>query len=308
MPDNSAKKKPEMHRNEEKIPLSAMYTAATWHWAKLPCSDLTLPEDSEGVFRIVNAYMKFYRWINPKMDLLQHMLLRRHSAINYLLKGDGYNQIVELASGFSPRGSWLSENPKIDYFEIDLPEVINKKRQLLSRHYRGQLVLGRNNFHLLEGDITRLNLNALPMLATAIVAEGIMMYFDRNQQLMIWRSIAESLATRGGELLFDYIPPALNRPRSKLGQLLHNLKIRLFGENSPYRYDHRTAENIMDDLRSAGFHTVNIHDGDTVAKSWRLPYGNEPAKVLIFQARVAIRKSEKIENSQNLESEQRMSA
>ena len=291
MPDSffQQKHRQEMHRNEQQIPLSAMYTAATWQWAKLPCADLVMPEGAEDVFSIINLYMRFYRWINPQMDALEQMLLRRHSAINHLLQGDAYKQIVEIAAGFSPRGSWLSENPAVRYIEIDLPPVIAKKRAMLSRYYRGQLVLGRANFQLRAGDITRLDLSDLPPEPTAVVTEGIMMYFDRDQQIQIWSSIARTLVSRGGELLFDYIPPALNRPRSKLGNILHALKVRLFGDRTPYRYDQRTVEQLMDDLRLAGFHTVAVHDGDAVAKSWRLPYGDEPAKVLIFQARVAVR-------------------
>ena len=115
-----------MGRNKENVAVSALYTAAVWQWAKLPSSDLLTPEDSNGVFRLVNAYMRFYRWINPAVYSLPHQLLHRHSAINYLLRQAACPRVVEVACGFSPRGVTLSENAQLEYYDFDLPAMLRQ--------------------------------------------------------------------------------------------------------------------------------------------------------------------------------------
>src|SRR5262249_31174347 len=110
--------------NKDNIPVSALYTSATWHWGKLPCAELVLPDGAQILFRIVNAYMVLYRWLNPEKFSLQHMLLHRHTAINYLMKQAACRQIIEIASGFSPRGSMASADDNVCYFEVDMPDVV----------------------------------------------------------------------------------------------------------------------------------------------------------------------------------------
>ncbi len=275
-----------MGKNRQKIPHSALYTAATWKWGNLPCADIVTPMGARNLFNLVNAYLFLYRILNPRKYSLKHMLLHRHTAINALLKRSGFHQIIEIASGFSPRGSMVSADPEYLYFEVDLPEVIALKRHQLQESIEGKSILGRPNFSLLEGDITRLDFTScFAARPTFVITEGIMMYFKRDAQMAIWRNIANFINHNGGEYVFDYIPLEDEPPRSPLGNFLSRLRQRLSKHFIPFAYDDRTKLDVVDDLKAAGFSDVHLFDSAEVARSWSLPHAQVKTHVIIFQCR-----------------------
>ncbi len=269
--------------NKDNIPVSALYTSATWHWGKLPCADLVMPEGAKSLFRAVNIYMVLYRWLNPKKFSLQHMLLHRHTAINRLLANAACPQVIEIAAGFSPRGSRVSEDPSVDYVEVDLPEVVELKRKQLQNSADGRRVLTRKNFRLQPGDVTQLDFSTFAQLPTFIVTEGLMMYFNREQQLNIWRNFANHIKACGGEYAFDYIPLDDEPPRSALGKLFSF--VRSLWLKPTYAYDERTRVQIADDLRAAGFSQVDIYNSADIAREWQLPQAEIPTRVIVYRCR-----------------------
>lgn len=275
-----------MGKDEKNIPYSALYTAATWRWGALPCAELTTPEGAEGIFKAINLYMALYRILNPLKNSLPCTLLHRHVIINTLLKRSGCTQLVEIASGFSPRGSMVSADTALQYFEIDLPEVVALKREQLMRSPAGQAVLARENYTLLKGDITALDFSQ-PFVAapTFVMTEGIMMYFKREMQMQIWRTIAQFIARVGGEYVFDYIPLDVEPQRSALGKLLSRIKTFIIKTKSPFAYDERSRHDVAADLRAAGFSSVEQVDSLEVAKAWNLPHADERTQVIIYRCR-----------------------
>lgn len=272
-----------MDTNKDNIPVSALYTSATWHWGSLPCADLVMPDGAKSLFRIVNVYMHFYRWVNPKKFSLQHTLLHRHTAINHLLKNARCSQVIEIAAGFSPRGSMVSADEDVCYFEIDMPDVVSLKRKRLANTDYGSAVLKRKNFTLKAGDITKLDFNEFPQERSFVITEGLMMYFTRDEQMKIWRNIADHINRCGGEYVFDYIPVDDEPPRSALGEMLSRWRLRR--QRPTYSYDERTRSQIADDLRSTGFRNVDAYNSADVARQWQLPYGDTQTRVIVFRCR-----------------------
>lgn len=272
-----------MGKTEQKIPHSALYTSATWKWGQLPCAEIVTPEGADGIFRLVNAYLFFYRILNPKKYSLRHMLLHRHTAINVLMKRSGCRQVVEMAAGFSPRGCMMSADPSIHYIEVDLPEVIELKRQQLQKTSEGRAILARPNFELRSGNILSPHLTeGFSAVPTFFINEGIMMYFDRAAQMGIWRNLAEFVKKNGGEYVFDYIPLEDEPQRSALGELLSRMRQRLSGHFKPFAYDERTKQDVANDLLAAGFSQADIHSCEQVAQAWSLPYPGKKTCVTIF--------------------------
>lgn len=267
--------------NKDNIPVSALYTSATWHWGKLPCSDLVLPAGATALFRTVNFYMVLYRWLNPQKFSLQHTLLHRHTAINRLLVNAACTQVIEIAAGFSPRGSMISEDPSVNYIEVDMPEVVELKHKQLLSSADGKRVLARKNFTLQSGDATRLNFSEFPQQPSFVITEGLMMYFKRDQQLDIWRAIASHINACGGEYIFDYIPLDDEPPRSLPGKFCS--AVRSLWLKPTYAYDGRTRMQIADDLRSAGFKNVDVYSSDEIAREWCLPKSDIPTRVIIYR-------------------------
>lgn len=273
----------DMSRTTDKIPHSALYTAATWQWGGLSCAHFIVPGQAEGLFKIVNAYMRFYRFINPRKFSLHHTLLHRHTMINYLLDAADCQQVIEIAAGFSPRGSSHSENPDVCYYEVDLPDVVELKRRQLDSSAHGKQVLGRNNFIQKAGDILQIDVKAeFPARKSFVISEGLMMYFTREEQLQIWKNISAFIREYGGEYVFDYIPLDIEPSRSPIGKILHGIKGLLGGDGQGYCYDQRTRWDIRDDLLLAGFSEVDVLESNTKVIEWGLPYPDVKSHVVIY--------------------------
>ncbi|MBV2235664.1 MAG: class I SAM-dependent methyltransferase [Sterolibacterium sp.] len=282
----TSQKTPEvMGMNRQQIPHSALYTAATWQWGGLPCADIVTPPGAANVFRLVNAYLFLYRLLNPQKISLKHNLLHRHTLIDALLQRSPCRQTIEIAAGFSPRGCMISADPACRYFEVDLPAVVALKREQLERTSAGRAILARPQFCLREGDITQLDFSAFPAVPSFVISEGIMMYFKRDQQMLIWRNIASFIKAQGGEYVFDYIPLDDEPSRSRPGQWLSQLRQRLTNAPPPFAYDERTRQDVMADLLTAGFTRVEMFDTGVLARDWSLPHAAVPTRTIIYHCR-----------------------
>ncbi|WP_231912924.1 class I SAM-dependent methyltransferase [Sterolibacterium denitrificans] len=282
---NTRQRREIMGKTRQRIPHSALYTAATWKWGGLPCADIVLPPGAKGIFRLVNAYLFLYRLLNPQKISLKHNLLHRHALIDALLRRSSCRQVIEIAAGFSPRGCMVSADTAYRYFELDLPEVVALKREQLESTPEGRAILARSNFTLLEGDITRLDFSSFAAVPSFVISEGIMMYFKREAQMAIWRNIAKFIRAQGGEYVFDYIPIDDEPPRSRPGQWLSDLRHRLTNPPPPFAYDERTRQDVAADLIEAGFSQVEAIDTRMVARSWSLPHAAVPTRTIIYHCR-----------------------
>jgi O-methyltransferase involved in polyketide biosynthesis len=271
-----------MALGKDNIPPSALYTAATWHWGKLPGADLVTPPNAGPVFRVMNAYLSLYRLINPGWHSLKHTLIHRHVGIEHLLHLSNCSQVIEIAAGFSPRGSAFSADPLIRYFEVDLPPVIAAKRALLQTTLAGQSVLRRANFALLEGDVTAMEWTRFAARPSFIITEGLMMYFDRATQIPIWRGIAEFLRRNRGEYVFDYLPVPDEPRRSFAGRLLSRMRGK---PRRAFPCDGRNRDEIADDLRAAGFKSIAVHSSVEFASAWSLPHAKAHTRVILYRCR-----------------------
>jgi O-methyltransferase involved in polyketide biosynthesis len=234
------------------------------------------------VFHLVNVYDYLYRLLNPGWHSLRHTLLQRHSGIEHLLHASQLPQVIEIAAGFSPRGSAFSADAALRYFEVDLPAVIAAKRARLAASPTGLRVLGRANLTLLEADATAMDWTQFPECRSFVITEGLMMYFERAVQLRIWRSVASFLSRSGGEYVFDYLPISDEPPRSMAGKLLSRWR------GSPKRgfaYDDRTREDVAKDLHDCGFNAVEVFASQEFARAWRLPCPRANTRVLLYRCR-----------------------
>ncbi len=290
-----------MDTNRDQVAVSALYTAATWHWAQLPGAELTTPPEAASVFRWVNAYLVAYRWLNPQVYSLPHQLLHRHTVLDRVLNDflddtaevpEGH-QVVEVASGFSPRGLAFTAARPVRYTEIDLPAMVQAKKQQLARSAAGQHARARQHWRLHEGDVTQLDFvatyaaDATPP-RTAVITEGLMMYFPRPAQLDIWHRIAACVARTNGLYAFDYIPLSEEPPRSLLGRWLHAFRVHVLRIRGDFAYDDRDRAAVVADLKSCGFTDVTVLETGAQARAWQLPQAEVPTHTLIFVCRTEV--------------------
>ncbi|MDB4955223.1 MAG: class SAM-dependent methyltransferase [Myxococcales bacterium] len=135
---------------------------------------------------------------------LEGMLLARHRLIDLRLEqaieAGEVSQVVEVASGLSPRG-WRFRTrygKKLTYIEADLPGMALHKQRILrelggeTAHHRTAEVnaLADEGPHSIEAICAALD----PTRGTAIITEGLINYFDREMVSGMWRRFARALS------------------------------------------------------------------------------------------------------------------
>ena len=271
------------------ISITALYTSYTWHWAEFDSAQLFASKQSRDVFNATNAALGLGRLFRPKTPLLRHSLAQRHAIIDHLLAASSAPQVLELAAGLSQRGAAVSRDAAIDYVEVDLPAMIARKRGLLERTLEGERVLARKNLTLVEGDLESVDLAPLidPTRPVFVIAEGIMMYLQRDQQQALWKRIAELVGrVEGSALVFDLVP-FCEQPRAGVRGKAFELILKRFTKGQGFAFDGRTRADLLGELADCGFAEVDLFEPSTVAGDWKLPFAGARTQTLVWRAATA---------------------
>lgn len=208
--------------------------------------------------------------------------------IDQVVRESGATQVLEIASGLSPRGATFSADPALRYVEVDLPGMVARKRELLSRTEEGKRVLARPNWSLQAADARTDDLAARlePGRPACVVGEGLFMYLDAAEQRALWSRIAAALRHAGsGTFVFDLTPgPEQPRP-GFLGRALRWLMER-FTQGKSFEVDGRVRGDYLRELREAGFDAVESLEPGPLAAAWQLPFPGERTQVVLFRCRV----------------------
>lgn len=126
----------------------------------------------------------------------------RYKLIDRLIVEAKIEQILELASGLSPRGLSMSQKDhKVDYVEMDLPDMIDVKKTLITK-----LLNGKNfpsNLRLIKGNALNIKdieeamqfLEPKPMI---IAHEGLLRYLNFSEKKIVARNVRDILKRYGG--------------------------------------------------------------------------------------------------------------
>lgn len=190
-----------------RISPTAHYTGHVWVRKGLanPALDTPLGRAMHLAWRPINGLVR------PLVGgaTLEQYLLDRHLMLDMLLtraiEENGATQVLEVASGLSPRGStFASKYPDITYLEADLAPMAVRKQALLDRMGLGLAgAKGGSNHRVVTLDLlqrgSRQSLMAVieehldPDRTTVIIAEGLLSYFDRPTLMSLWPRIREAL-------------------------------------------------------------------------------------------------------------------
>ena len=175
----------------QRISPTAHYTGFVWY----------RNNESHPAFRTAKGVLLY--WILRLSRLtpwLEGWLLARHRLIDRELtaaieRGE-ISQIVEIAAGLSPRGWQFRERfgNRIIYVETDLAGILQCKRRILDslggqthNHYLHAIdVLAAVGANSLESLCSSLDTSR----GTAIVAEGLLLYLDKQDMLGLWRRLS----------------------------------------------------------------------------------------------------------------------
>lgn len=254
------------------LTITALYTSQVWAWANLPHAELFATPDAKRVFDVTNAALALAR--KPP---LRFALLHRHAMIDHLARGA--RRILELAAGLSRRGATFSDDDRVHYVELDLPEVIARKRALLERTPEGRAVLARDNLELIGDDARTADLARFaPEL---VIAEGLAMYLDKPAR----RQLFERIRALGDvRLVFDLVPSGEEPAPGVAGRALEAAMKRFTGGKT-FERDARARDDVLGELRAAGFADVAAHAPAEVARAWDLPHPERATTMVVFSAR-----------------------
>ena len=239
---------------------TAFYTGEVWSR-----NGLSHPELARVEGRLLHAVTAPPMTVSRLLGgpTLEGMLLSRHKAIDTLLE-DALEtgraaQVVEVASGMSPRGWRFTErHPDLPYVEADLPEMAARKRAALER-------IGRPDTHrvveldALAADGPR-SLAAVagdlePDRPLAIVTEGLLSYLSSDAVWSLWERFAATLRRLGGGVYLSDLhvesdaPPLVARAFS--GALAAFVR-------SPVVVHFADAGGARDALLAAGFDDATV--------------------------------------------------
>lgn len=258
------------------LAITALYTAQVWAWGGFGCADLFTSKDGKRVFDVTNAALGVMRRGTP----LRYALVHRHAMIDHLVSTWKPRRVVELAAGLSRRGAAISADPAVHYVEIDLPGVVAHKRGLLERSAAGRDVLARPNYELVSGDVETL---AVPR-SEVVIAEGLAMYLDGAAR----RRLFAKVAMEGVRFVFDLTPTREEPAPGVTGRLLE-AAMKRFTNGRSFERDAHTREDVLAELRAAGFDEAQAIAARDVAGPWSLPYADRATPTVVFTASRATR-------------------
>jgi O-methyltransferase involved in polyketide biosynthesis len=271
------------------LSVTALYTSQAWAWGGLSHAHLFASSDAKRVFDATNAVLAAARMFNRKLAPLRHSLLHRHTMIDHLFRESGYEDVIELAAGFSRRGAAATSDAHVTYTELDLPPVIERKRELLQRTEEGRAVLARPGLRLIEGNVETVEL--VPFVRRGepvfVIAEGLMMYLAADARHDLFAKLRQ-LAAIAGELrfVFDLTPRSEGPEPGMPERVLEAALTRSTGGRS-FESDTRTGDDIVTALREAGFDDIEVITSRDIARAWNLPDPDRRTQVVLFVTRAS---------------------
>ena len=271
-----------------RISPTAHYTAYAWYRNGMSVPELATAKGRVLFHALAPANRLFS--LAGKADL-ESMLLARHRVIDHLLsraiRSGEVEQVVEVAAGLSPRGLRIRRRfPNISYIEADLPGMVESKRARIGDKLDAQHRLVVVNALAGTGpeSLAALASELDPSKGTAVITEGLLPYFSRQDGFAIWSNIKGFLgAFPSGLYLSDYYLEEDSMRVLGARQLSTVLSWFVGGRTHfPFRDDRA----LVSGLHSAGFADTAIHIAGDYARELSIERPQRSAYVRVIEARV----------------------
>lgn len=187
-----------------KIGPTAHYTAYVWRRLGLPYAEHLATPTGAILYWGFFALGEWTTRVLPGVPSMREYLAYRHLLIDALVEDLAPDCLVELGAGLTPRTVYWSLDRGIDTVDIDLPEMIEVKRDALRRLPKPLAVRLAEKHRLLALDVLAPSFPADLAAAMAgasrpaVVAEGLVSYFDPPARQAMFAGVAEALRAVGG--------------------------------------------------------------------------------------------------------------
>lgn len=272
-----------------RISISAHYTGYVWYKNGLSDSRFVTPMGFAAniLFTPANAILKGLSGSHIDTFLLQRHLMLDH-LLCHLIENEGVEQVVEFATGLSPRGFRISEKyPQISYLETDLPDMAARKAVLLNKLDR-PVRHGIRSCNILDAQGPDSIHNVLkgldPHKKTVVISEGLVNYFSLPVIREVWSRLAKSLkAFPDAYYLTDLYPNLTEHPSYRYVKIAQKLVGTLTRGDWPLHYNNN--EEIKEGFLQDGFNKVNVFDPTSFREKLKLPLDAKESLVRVIQAK-----------------------
>jgi len=127
----------------------------------------------------------------------------RYKFTNKLIRENESKQILEMASGYSPRGIEMAQDGSVNYVELDKPDVANTKRTIVENLSANKKIPKEPNLHIVSGDafdahdmeMASIFFSDKPLI---ILNEGLFKYFEKEKIATLAENVRRLLIKFGG--------------------------------------------------------------------------------------------------------------
>ena len=142
--------------------------------------------------------------VNERPHLVPFMEAR-YRLTDEELETRGYNQVLELASGLSPRGFIACADPHVEYVELDLPDEMSLKRKVVDELHRRQGTARYSNHHPEQGSVTYANdMRATDLYFSRepvfIITEGLLRYLNWKDKEKLAKNVRRIMESHRGSI------------------------------------------------------------------------------------------------------------
>lgn len=169
------------------------------------------------------------------------------SLVKDYLSKKPFSTVVELGSGFDTR-FWRVNNGKCKFIEIDLPEVISLKKELLKDHITHELI-----GHSVMDSSWIDKLTGHGNTDFLIVAEGLFMYIPPDKIMKIFERISDGL--KQSRMIFDIVPKSQTQGFWK--KCIHHVFTKHFGLDVSFEFGLKRPAEI--EKYSKSFNIISTH-------------------------------------------------
>lgn len=246
------------------ISFTAYYTGEVWRQHGLASAAFATPQ-GKLLYTLGQPFEHGARLLAGAS--IQTTLLQRHQIIDHVVRQaieqHGVTQIIEIACGLSPRGTQFCQDyPDLQYIEADLPDMLQHKQDLLSKH---GLLSTRHRVVAIDILAESGALSVAEVLGgldkrrnTLVITEGLVNYFTLAAISGFWTRVADALHVfpKGGYVT-DLYPNFTWHPMVKLvNTFVHGLA---FATKSSVTLHFEHQQAIMAGFAACGFKQTQVH-------------------------------------------------
>jgi hypothetical protein len=170
----------------------------------------------------------------------------RYRSIDHLLADIPIKNILELSSGFSFRGLDLTRQKNVYYIDTDLPDMIDRKKELI-KDLTGGDTEGKGKLEILPLNVLNEKqfyevVSHFPPGEIVIVNEGLLMYLDIKEKEKLCGIIKKVLQERGGYWITGDIYLKIEK---------RNINLALDDRFNKFLEEHKVEENRFESFEAA---------------------------------------------------------